>query len=312
MTSKESAWLPPQTKTLSEPSSKDTSSWFPSEGPVEKFIRVHKILTDNPDNKNKPEPININYENAGSGNFIIGDNKYELTNGNVEISPVTRSALYLFEKSDILSDPKPLSALDMPKAEQDIQTIKIDDLIEKLLLEKTQQNPSEIDAQSIVREEPSQVITPQTEQVNLNRISAETILNNLRHLADIVGKEPEKIILTQDENSDSFSIKTEIASFRFHDGVVDSNFINQNSIKNENFEDFHDKLIDTINKAKQKEETKNTKPNQGSFKIVPDIGKAQEGSLMYDLWNKGPFPSDSPKPSSLQGSKNPNTTSITV
>lgn len=54
MTKKESAWLPPQTETLSKPSSKDPSSWFPSEGPVEKFIRVYEILTDNPDNKNKP------------------------------------------------------------------------------------------------------------------------------------------------------------------------------------------------------------------------------------------------------------------
>lgn len=189
--------------------------------------------------------------------------------------------------------------------------------MKKLLLEKTQQNLSERDDQSIAKEEPSQVITPPTQQFNINRISAETILNNLRHLAEIVGKEPEKIILTQDENSDSFSIKTEIASFRFHDGVVDSNFINQNPIKNESFEDFHDKLIDTMDKAiqrkaMQEEETKNTKPNQGSFKIVPDIGKAQEGSLMHVLWNKGPFPSDSPKPSSSQGSKNPNTTSITV
>jgi len=191
MTSKESAWLAQkeqetQTENLS---SKDPSSWFPSEGPVEKFIRVYEILTDNPDNKNKPEPI-INYENDGSVNFIIGDKKYELTNENVEISPVTRSALDLLKKSDILSDPKPLSALDMPKAEQDIQTIKIDDLIEKLLLEKTQQNPSERDAQNIVREEPSHVITPHTEQVNIDKISAETILNNLKDLAKIVGKDP--------------------------------------------------------------------------------------------------------------------------
>lgn len=201
----------------------------------------------------------------------------------------------------------------MPKAEQNIQTIKIDDLIEKLLLEKTQQNLSERDDQSIAKVEPSQVITPQTEQVNINKISAETILDNLKDLAKIVGKEPEKIILTQDENSDSFSIKTEIASFRFHDGVVDSNFINQNPIKNESFVDFHQKLIGTIKKAMQEEETKNTKPNQESFKIVPDIGNPQKGSLMDNLWNKGPFPSDSPKPSSSQGSKkNPNTTSVTV
>jgi len=140
MTTKESAWLPTENETLSNPSSKDTSSWFPSKGPVEKFIRVYEILTDNPDNKNKPKPI-INYENDGSVNFIIGDKKYELTNGNVEISPVRRSALDLLKKYDISSDPKPLSALDMPKAEQNIQTIKIDDLIEKIITRKNPAKP---------------------------------------------------------------------------------------------------------------------------------------------------------------------------